>query len=240
MNPVRRLREHRDAWSGQIGANEVFLFVTGIGPREAESSAGVALKLGESVDQSPNGQIKRPDAVLVVGLCGSLDASIGETAVVSYSGCLSTDENKARVSCSPSLTGQIVSLLNSRGFDCRSIVGISSLRVATSKAEKLQLATSGAHVVDMESYQIVSAANQAQIPVAVIRVVFDSLDREVPDFDRSLNASGGISSLKAARIFLGSPITTLKLLLISRSSTQRLKQALGVILPAGVFGSTGS
>ena len=239
MNPAQKVPGQSAVWSGQIGSNEILLFVTGVGPRKAEACVKAALGLSESVDQVQSGQTKRPNAVLVVGLCGSLDASIGENVIVSYSECLSTDKNQPRVFCSPSLTKQIVHLFNSRGMICRSSVGISSPRVATSKAEKLQLAATGAKVVDMESYQVLAAANQAKIPVAVIRVVSDSLDREMPDFNRALKPDGEVDSLIMARIFLGSPITSLKLLSISRSSTQKLKEALESILPAGISGSAG-
>ena len=131
-------------------------------------------------------------------------------------------------------------LLNSKGIECRAVVGITSPRVATSRAEDLQLASAGAHVVDMESYQVISAGNQAQTPVAVIRVVSDSLDRVMPDFNRALKPDGEVDSLKVARIFLGSPITSLKLLSIFRGSTQKLKEALEFILPAGISSSAGS
>jgi nucleoside phosphorylase len=52
---------------------------------------------------------------------------------------------------------------------------------------KLQLAQSGAFVVDMESYSILEAAHAANIPAAVIRVVSDTADFELPDFNQALN-----------------------------------------------------
>ncbi|HVN78693.1 MAG TPA: hypothetical protein VMW38_06830, partial [Terriglobia bacterium] len=237
MNPVQKLPGQLAAWSGQIGSNNVSLFVTGVGPRKAEAGVGAALGLGNSVQQPQSVVTGHPDAIFIVGLCGSLDASIGENVVVSYSECLSTDKNQPRVSCSTDLTGEIMRLLNSKGIGCRSIVGIISPRVATSKSEKLQLAATGANAVDMESYQIVSAANQIHVPVAVNRVVSDSLDCEMPDFNRALKPDGEVDSLKVAKIFLGSPMTSLKLLSISRSSTQKLKEALEIILSAGISSS---
>ena len=50
----------------------------------------------------------------------------------------------------------------------------------------------------MESYEIVAAALQARLPVAVIRVVSDSLDRQIPDFNLALEDNGEINSLKLA------------------------------------------
>jgi len=237
MNSVPKVEGALSSWAGQIGTNEIFLFVTGIGPRNAEICARAALGLDDPVHPAQNGQARRPDAVLIIGLCGSLDAAIGESTTVSYSDCLCTDKNLPPISCSPSLTGQIINLLNSRNIECRPVVGISSSRVATLKAEKLQLGARGANVVDMESYPILSAANLAQLPAAVVRVVSDSLDREMPDFNRALRTDGEIDPLRVAGIILGSPITTLKFLSASRNSTQRLKEVLELILPRNFSGS---
>jgi nucleoside phosphorylase len=59
--------------------------------------------------------------------------------------------------------------------------------VASTKDDKLQLAATGAQVVDMESYEVLSAAHKLGIPAIVVRVVSDSLDRKLPDFNRALN-----------------------------------------------------
>ena len=114
-------------------------------------------------------------------------------------------------------------------------MGITSPRVATSKAEKLSLATSGAEVVDMESHPIIVAATQAQIPVAVIRVVSDSLDREMPDFNRVLNPDGEVDNFSMAKVFIGSPVASMRLLSISRKSTQKLRDLLEVLLSSNLF-----
>src|SRR5262245_34011487 len=59
---------------GRIGTNEVVLFITGIGPKSARSSvASALLSLGTATTQSA---LRRPDAVVVVGMCGSLTSAI--------------------------------------------------------------------------------------------------------------------------------------------------------------------
>jgi nucleoside phosphorylase len=70
------------------------------------------------------------------------------------------------------------------------VIGITSPRVAITKDDKLRLARSGAQVVDMESYDILLAAQECSAPAAVVRVVSDSLDRRLPDFNRALNPDG--------------------------------------------------
>jgi hypothetical protein len=101
--------------------------------------------------------------------------------------------------------------------------------------ERLALAQSGATVIDMESYEIVAAANRAQVPVSVLRVVSDSLERKMPDFDRALKPDGDFDRLKALRLAVGSPLRTCKMIAASRRAIRHLEIALEVILPAVCF-----
>ena len=103
-------------------------------------------------------------------------------------------------------------------------------RIATTKGEKLSLAKSGAEVVDMESYEIVATALKARLPVAVIRVVSDSLDRKIPDFNFALDGNGEINSLSLLKVELGSPILTAKVYMASRRALQKLSNALEIVL----------
>ena len=84
----------------------------------------------------------------------------------------------------------------------------------------------------MESYKIVAGANQAQVPVLVLRVVSDSLDRKMPDFNRALKPTGDFDGLKALRIAVGSPLRTLRMIAASRRAIRHLEIVLEVILPA--------
>ena len=136
--------------------------------------------------------------MLVIGLCGGLTASSREQQIVAYTECLSTGPNKAPpLQCSPSLTDAIVKQLQQQGITVDRVIGITSPRIATTKAERLTLAKSGAAAVDMESYPIVSAAARAGVPAIVLRVVSDSLDTEMPDFNPALNAQGALDGRKA-------------------------------------------
>jgi hypothetical protein len=90
-------------------------------------------------------------------------------------------------------------------------------------------------VVDMESYSILGAAATAGVPAAVLRVVSDSMDRNLPDFNRALNDTGGLDGRKALRVALGSPLTTARLLAANRRAMQGLTKALEVVLKARCF-----
>jgi nucleoside phosphorylase len=115
---------------------------------------------------------------------------------------------------------------------CDWAVGITSPRIATTSNERAALAEFGAVVVDMESYPILSAAAKAGVPAVVLRVVSDSMDRELPDLNRALNEAGGLDGRKALKVALGSPIKTVKLLAANKRAMQRLTLALEVALQA--------
>jgi len=224
--------------AGRIGANEVVLFTTGIGPKSARSNASsVLLGSDRAITHS---DLHRPDAAIVVGMCGSLTSSIGESEVIVYTECLSSSGNSEHIRCTRPLVEHITALLKAKNINCRSAVGVSTPRIATTKDEKLTLAKSGAEVVDMESYEIVAAALQARLPVAVIRVVSDSLERPIPDFNSAVQDNGEINSVNLLKVFIGSPILTSRAFVASRRALRTLNSALEIVLGDGSFSSLDS
>ena len=129
--------------AGRIGTNDVVLFITGIGPKKASSSASAVL-LSAKPPTMTQSVFRRPDAVLVIGTCGSLTSSIGEGEIIVYSQCLSSESKSSTVHPTTTLVEHIISLLNTKAVSTRSAVGISTARIATTKSEKLALAKSGA------------------------------------------------------------------------------------------------
>lgn len=230
--PVRKIANPNSACGSgsaslRCGPNEVLLISGGMGPRSAQSKAEVVLGLTSQATALP-----KPDAVLVIGLCGGLTASLPEGRIVAYTDCLSTEAAKPPLRCSQSGTDSLVSLLASSSILCERIVGVTSPRIATTRDERLSLARSGAAVVDMESYSIVEAASAAGVPAMVLRVVSDSLDRDLPDFNRALNDAGALDGRKALKVALGSPLQTAKLLAANRRAMQHLSEALEIVLTA--------
>ena len=219
------------AWrSGRVGVNEVVLFITGIGPKPASSKAASTLRTFGS-----HGSVaRRPDAVIVAGSCGSLSRTINEGDVILYSGCLSASK-RVCLDCTATIAKHFKTQLNANGFLCRSTLGISSPQVAVSKVEKLELAKSGAEVVDVESYEIVAAANQAGLPVVVIRVVSDSLDRQIADLNLAIRETGEIDPVGLLKLGIGSPILTARTLAASHRAANKLKDALAVVLSDEIF-----
>ena len=228
--PVRKIAEVADSHSlGRCGSNEVFFIVSGMGPRNARKRAKEVLGIGTGPT------VPLPDAVLVIGLCGGLTESLPEGRVIAYTACKSTDAAKPMLSCSPNVVDQVVTLLVSSGISCDRALGITSPRIAVNRQERLALAESGAAVVDMETYSILETAATAGVPVAVLRVVADSLDRVLPDLNRALDDTGGLDGRKALRVALASPVRTAKLLAANKRAMQRLTKALEIVLKAPCF-----
>jgi len=222
--------------AGQAGSNNVVLFTTGMGPRRARSVAEAAFGLATS--DPPSGRLPgdgKPEAAIVIGLCGGLLPSLPEGAIISYTDCLSTESDRLPLSCSPSLVDQQVTLLNSKGVRCERAVGITSPRVGTPIGEKHALAKMGATVVDMESYEIIAAATSAGVPITVLRVVSDPSDQLMPDFNQALKPDGDFDGWKALRIALRSPLLTARLIAANRRAMQKLTPALEIILGADCF-----
>jgi hypothetical protein len=239
----------RNGTSGQGSAGLIIehgdgrfaVIITGMGTRNAEAQADAALGLAAPGARGGPPLAGKPDAVLVIGLCGGLTESLREQRIVAYTECLPTSPNKAPpLQCSPALTEGIIRRLQQQGITVDRVIGITSPRIATTKADRLALAKSGAAAVDMESYPIVSAAARAGVPAVVLRIVSDSLDTEMPDFNPALNAQGALDGRKALWIALGSPLETYRLLAANKRAMERLTPAVKLILESDCFSRIGS
>jgi nucleoside phosphorylase len=214
--------------SFHTGSNDLHLIFSGMGPQKAKESATDALRpwlqnSGRSVDV-PH---EKPDFALVTGLCGGLTQHVRECDLVVYENCVS---GEMKLTCSASR--QITELLTGHGIAYRLADGITSPRIATNRAEREALSRSAIAVVDTETYEILSLAARAGIPTAVLRVVSDSIDRDLPNFNQALNAQGDLDGRKALGIALGSPLRTLRLMAANKRALRQLTQALRVVLKA--------
>jgi nucleoside phosphorylase len=233
--PIRKIAVPSEPGSPAVcGSNEVILITSGMGPINAKTKAEAALTV------RADSAARRPDAVLMIGLCGGLTEPLPEGTIVAYTECRSTNIDNLSLPCSDRITDSIVALLASSDIRCDRVVGITSSHFATTRPERLALANHGAAVVDMESYSIVNAATNAGVPAAVLRVVSDSIDRELPDLNRALNNVGALDGRKALKVALASPLSTARLLAANRRAMKRLTPALQLVLKAPCFASSSS
>jgi nucleoside phosphorylase len=230
--PVRRIGVASDSSATlRCGQNELVLNISGMGPAKAGRKAEIAFNAARVSPSSP-----KPNAAVVVGLCGGLTASLPEGRIVAYTACRSVEDHKPLLRCSDTIVDSVIEILKSSGIVCDRVVGITSSRFATMPDQRAGLAQQyGAAVVDMETYLILETAAADGVSAVVLRVISDSFYRKLPDFNRALNADGSLDGWKALRVALGSPVKTARLIVANKRAMQSLSKALEIVLKAPCF-----
>src|SRR4051812_12850618 len=101
--------------------DDVVVISGGVGPKNAKTKAEAAF--GLTTRTLPG---RKPDAVLVTGLCGGLTRSLPEGRMVLYTECLTTDATDKPLHCSVPLVGSIGDALKSARIPYDRLVGITS------------------------------------------------------------------------------------------------------------------
>ncbi len=148
--------------------------------------------------------------VLVMGLCGSLSPRFGAGTIALYQACV--NDSGTVKQCDHSLTQRLQAQLQ-----VSPVCGFTSDRVICFAAEKRELGKIyRAEVVDMEGFAILS-----QISVAMLRVVSDGIEGDLPDLRGVIDANGKIQAIPMAKSMIRSPIAAGRLI---RGSLRGLKQ----------------
>jgi hypothetical protein len=157
----------------------------------------------------------RQTKVLMMGLCGSLRDRFQVGDVVLYDECVY--ETKVQ-QCDRSFTTELHMHLQDK---VSLVKGMSCDRVVCSAKEKLHLGKiSGADVVDMEGFAALEFFQQADVEVAMLRVVSDDSQQDIPDLTSAINSDGSLQPLPLAMSMIRQPIAATRLI---RGSLQALK-----------------
>lgn len=168
--------------------------------------------------------IKPPTRLLLMGLGGSLSPQLKVGEIVLLKGCIYAP--------TPSETGSskydrnLSNLLYHRlPKKVRLVTGLSSDRIICSASEKLQLGqTYGADVVEMEGFAVLEAFRQAGIAVAMLRVISDSAEHNIPDLTSAFDSDGSLKPFPLAMSMLRSPIASFRLIQGSLIGLRKLQQ----------------
>lgn len=184
---------------------EIRVLITGMGARNAEQSVKTALAT------------EKPGMVISCGFAGGLRPDLA-TGMVVFGGALD-----------PALEKKLL-----RAGAQRVLFHFAE-RVATTSKEKRNLRElTGADAVEMESKAICDLCAERNIPSAIVRVVLDTVEDDLPlDFNALLNEEQRIDGLKLAGVLLKSPGKIRALLRLrkqSDSAAKRLAAVLGAIL----------
>jgi adenosylhomocysteine nucleosidase len=182
------------------GRSGVKVLVTGIGHQNTLKSLHAALA-------------ERPAAVLTCGFAGGLNPQLQTGTVVFYA----PGEN-------PWQTALLEAGARLAKFHCAD-------RVVVTVADKQRLwQTTGADAVEMESGCICEICREQKIPVAVVRVILDPADEDLPlDFNLLLTKEQRLDAAKMAVALARAP-TRLPALLRLQKQSRAAAEALGAVL----------
>ena len=159
-------------------------------------------------------QEKGLEQILLMGLCGSLSPDCVMGDLVLYQSC--TNQNQETYPCA---LDQMKSLRSLQGV--RQVQSLTTDRVISTASEKQELGeTYRAKVVDMEGAIVLQSLTPTGISVAMLRVVSDGCDRNIPDLSGALKPDGSLDAFALALAFCKEPIAAAHLI---RGSLQGLK-----------------
>jgi hypothetical protein len=176
---------------------------------------------------SKNGQfLAAKSRVLILGLCGSLSDRYGVGDIVLYQNCLYQGKQQE---CDRSLTAELLGMGHGRNnfqfltqqSTLNLVNALTSDRVISSAAEKRHLGkTLAADVVDMEGFTALEFLNAAGVAVAMLRVVSDDCQHDIPDLAGAIDSDGSLRPLPLAMAMIRQPIAATRLI---RGSLTALK-----------------
>ena len=163
-------------------------------------------------------QLNNSRQLLILGLCGSLDPAyrIGDRILITS--C--QDLNRNRIDLDRQLTLKLRDELS-----IETVTGLTSDRLVALAAEKLQLAHNyAAKIVEMEGYSYISQLPQRGLAVAMLRVVSDDFDSNIPDLTVAIDSNGNLKAIPMAIAFLKQPIAAVRLIRGSLAGLKALEQ----------------
>jgi len=167
--------------------------------------------------------------VLLMGLCGSLSSKYAVGDVVLSESCV---YGESVLECDRPFTSQLFNYLKTQ---VSLVKGLTSDRVIYSASEKRQLATIyQAEIVDMEGFAALKLLSQAGFSVAMLRVVSDDIQHDIPNLNTAIDEEGNLKSLPLAWEMVKQPMAAFRLIkgsLLALNVLQKVAGDLRFFLP---------
>ena len=164
------------------------------------------------------GQFLAPSRVLIMGICGSLSDRYTVGDIVLYQDCIYPGKLQE---CDRPFTTQLHSAISQKASLVKCL---TSDRLIWSAAEKRRLGeTFKADVVDMEGFTALEFFNAAGVEVAMLRVVSDDCQHNIPDLTPAIN-DGSLKPFELAIAMLRQPLAATRLIRGSLTALKVLEQ----------------
>jgi len=132
-------------------------------------------------------------------------------------------ENKNKLALDPTLCELLGIAHIKEGLNYKSVPMITQERVIETPKEKASLLNlTRAEAVDMESFEVAGWALKNKVNVAVVKVVVDDSETELPNFNDYFEKKGKMDHLNIAPVFVAQPGLTFQL-------SQFMKRANGIL-----------
>ncbi len=182
------------------------------GPTFISVSAGAA-----DVDES--NALARGDggSAVVLGLCGALDPSLRVGQPVVYTQII---DGTATLDLDPQLSETCALALQApgaRAAHVAEVVGSVGAKAALRRA-------TGAGVIDMEAATIARILQSRAVRFAMVRVVSDAANRELPDLRDVYDRRGHLQALQLTLAFVRTPARSVRFIVDAIASLQQLRR----------------
>ncbi|MEH2253757.1 5'-methylthioadenosine/S-adenosylhomocysteine nucleosidase family protein [Nostoc sp.] len=173
-----------------------------------------------------NGQFLAPKSrVLIMGICGSLSDRHKVGDIVLYQDCVYQGKQQE---CDRTFTAQLHSYLSEK---VSLVKALTSDRMIWSATEKCRLGEAlAADVVDMEGFTALEFFNAAGVAVAMLRVVSDDCQHNIPDLTPAINSDGSLNPFALAMGMLRQPLAATRLIRGSLTALKVLEQVTNLLL----------
>ncbi len=165
----------------------------------------------ESYVKARDWQPKTRPNILVMGLCGSLSLQHQVGDIVVYQNCFFTCSSSLQPQSTDSqLTASIHNRLKNK---TALVTGLTSDRLIWSAQDKLDLGRRyPVSVVDMEGFVLLNTLQQYNLRVAMVRVVSDSANHDIPDLTGAIDSTGKLQTIPTAIAMLRKPLAATRLI----------------------------
>jgi adenosylhomocysteine nucleosidase len=187
-------------YSSEMGGAKVDVVLTGMGPANARRATQAALSRSHAM-------------CISAGFAGALKREHGVADILVATRVRQID-GSGTVECNPALVEGCLRVGGVKNVD----TFLTSEKIVESAKEKAALAECG-DAVEMESFAVLSVAEDCDVPAIAIRVISDRLDQNMPmDFSGSIDQCGHVMKGKLAREIASDPFKIPALIRLGRQS----------------------